>query len=140
MEFELLAFQRGDERLDQQHTLRGFSRSGDLELVRSMRLKFRGPFSKQTANGFTDLQFGFGPRAVAVGKTFPAEVFDRGENAVKGLDAVSDLFDHRGLRARTWRLCGACACHEIEKSLAQGESPGKETRESHRDVRARTGA
>jgi hypothetical protein len=97
-----------------------------------MRLKFRGPFSEQTANGFTDLQFGFGPRSVAVGKAFPAEVFDRGENVVKGFDAVSDLFDHRGLRACAWRLCGACACHEIEKSLAQRAPPGKETRESHR--------
>jgi hypothetical protein len=78
-------------------TLRRFSRGGDLELVRPVRLIFRGALAEQSADGFTNLQLGFGPRAVTVGKAFPAEIFNRGQNVLKGDEALRDLVDRSGL-------------------------------------------
>lgn len=76
MQFQFPAFKRRDERFHQVHTLRRFSRGGDFELVRAVRLIFRRALAEQPANGFTNLQLGFGPRAVAIGEALPAEVFD----------------------------------------------------------------
>ncbi len=132
LQLQLLPFQRRDERFHQVHTLRRFSRGGDLELVRAVRLIFRGALAEQPANGFTNLQLGFGPCAVAIGKAFPAEVFNRDQNVLKGDEALRDLFDRGGLRACAGRLCGACACHTIDRSLTQGPHPGKKTRDSRR--------
>lgn len=132
MQFKFLVFQRRDEGFHQVHTLRRFSRGGDFELVRAVRLIFRRAFAEQPADGFTNLQLGFGPCAVAIGKALPVEVFNRSQNLLKGGEALRDLVDRGGLRTWTGRFCGACACHTIDRSLAQGAHPGKKTTDSRR--------
>jgi hypothetical protein len=65
--------------------------------VRTVRLIFRRALAEQPANGFTNLQLGFGSRAVAVGKAFSAEIFNRCQNVLKGGEALRDLVDRSGL-------------------------------------------
>jgi hypothetical protein len=64
--------------------------------VRAVRLIFRRAFAEQPANGFTNLQLGFGPRAVAIGEAFPAEVFNRGQDFLERVETLRDLVDRGG--------------------------------------------
>jgi hypothetical protein len=93
----------------------------------TIRLKLGGLFAENLFHALAKLQFGFGPRGVSIGKSFPDQVMNGGEDLLKPGGHIGDGFGGTGSRLRPRAVRFSWACHENEKSLTGRLRPDKKT-------------